>query len=108
MEEEVARTILDEIRDGDAEAELEVQFAKEEVKLAREVLVQKLEEVKQALQVAHHKVYELKKCRTAAAARKQFGILQQYAVKDTQEADFLEACEKIVKTREAIDEAVQK
>lgn len=106
LEEEVAQTILGEICDGDAKAQLKVQLAEEEVKQAREVVAQKVEEVKQALEVVHQKQDELKKCRTAAAARKHFSILQRCAVMEEQEIIFWGAYDKIVKTREAMDEAV--
>lgn len=107
MKEEVARTILGEIRDGNAKAQLNVQLAEEEVKQAREVVAQKVEEVKQALQVVHQKQDELKKCRTAADARKHFSVLQRCAVMEEQEIIFWRAYDKIVKTREAMDDAEQ-
>lgn len=107
LEEEVARTILGEIRDSDAKAQLKIQLAEEEVKQAREVVAQKVQEVKQALQAVDRKQDELKKCRIAAAARKHFGILQRCAVIEDQEIMFWGAYDKIVKTREAMDEAEQ-
>lgn len=99
--------MLGEIRDGDEKAQLKVQLAEEELKQAREVVAQKVEEVKQALEVVHQKQDQLKKCRTTAAARKHFGILQRCAVMEEQEIMFWGAYDKIVKTIEATDEGKQ-
>lgn len=105
--EEEARAILEEIRDDDANAQVKVQLAEEELKQAREVVAQKVAEVKQALQAVQQKQDELKKCRTVAAARKHFGMLQRSAVMEDQEIIFWGAYDKIVKTSEAMDEVEQ-
>ncbi|KAK7698599.1 hypothetical protein SLS64_012338 [Diaporthe eres] len=101
--ENTARMILGKIRDGDSEAQLKVQSAEEALKQAREVVVQKYEEMKQALEAVQQKQEELKKCRTIAAANKQFGGVQSLAVEDEQWMHSAEACETIQKALQALE-----
>lgn len=103
-----ARTILGKIRDDDSEAQLKIQSAEEAVKQAQEVAAQKHEEFKQALEVVQQKQEELKKCLTLAAARKQFGMMQRYAVEDDQEIHSAEAYGEILESLEVGEEACPK